>query len=822
MNPTLYDDPQYVESLLQDIRFGFRILIRSPFLTFAILAALALGVGANTAMFSLVDSVLLHPLRFPDPAALTLVWEVDPQGAISTASAANFLDWREKSHSFAELAGWSQSSYVITGGDRPRQVGGAAVTANFFKALGATPILGRTFLPGEDGLPNPSDASRVALISYSMWQEDLGGDPNVLGRTLILNQVPYAVVGVMGPDFRFLGRRHSVWVPMILNRPNRDFRFITVVGRLNRARSSAVAEMAGLERSLQESYPKTNKGWKIQVDDFREWLSQRSFRSRLFLLAGALALILLIACANVASLLLARSASRARELALRVAVGASPGRIVRQLLIESLMLALTGGGLGLVLAWALIRAAPGLLPTSVLPTGAPLELSPIVLAFTGGISVLTGMFFGLFPAISAGRADVQLALKESSRGSTGGRLRQVFRESLVVMEVAVALVLFSGAGLLLDSVRKLENLDLGIRLDHVLTLPVFLPPAKYDAIHAMEFQRRALERVRALPGVEGATEATNLPLMRLSMDVPFDLETAPPKEMEERPGANYVSIGPDYLKTLGIALKRGRMFTDADNQNSPPVVIVNEEFARRYFPNENPVGKRILLNRPVLGKDSFEGTIHPEIVGLIGNVRLENLNAGPIPLLYAPQLQNLWSPTTWLAVRTTVDPVTLTGAVRSIIGDLDRDLPVEQVRSLEEVYRNQFREPQFQSELMEALALLALLLAVVGIYGINAYTVAQRTREIAIRSALGASSGQIMAAVLSHGLKLAVMGVAIGLGGAFVASRLLATTLVGVSSQNAGMLAGSSAVLLGVSAVACYLPARRAAQIDPAGALRSD
>jgi putative ABC transport system permease protein len=817
---TRYDCPQDVDSFFQDVRFGLRILLRTPVITTAILLSLALGIGANTAMFSILDAVFLRPVRFADPANLTLVWEQEPQGDRHTVSAANFLDWRERSHSFAELAGWSPASYVITGADHPEQIAGATVTANFFHVLGARPVLGRTFLPGEDGIPKPSDASHVAVISYGMWQETLGGDPNVIGRIVRLNQVPYAVVGVMAPDFRFLGRGQAVWIPLTINRANRDFRYLTVVGRLNKPRTIAAAEMSTVARSLAEAYPKTNKGWTVAVDDFREWLANTFYRARLLLLAGALGLILLIACTNIASLLLTRSAARANELSLRAALGATPARIIRQLLIESFLLSGAGGILGVLLALVFIHAAPAILPPAVVPTGVPLEMSPLVLLFTAAISLTTGALFGMVPAVSAVRIKLQEALKDSGRSSTSGGTQRWFREGMVVFEVAVALMLVSVAGLLIASVRKLGGIDPGSRVDHVLTLRIFLPQGRYDASRALALHQLALKRVEALPGVESATIATNLPLSKLSMEVPFDLETAPPKTPEERPGIAYVGISPGYLQTLGIPLRRGRMFTDADNKTAPPVVIVNEAFAARYFPNEDPVGRTLLLNRPILGKDDFEDTIHPEIVGLVGNVKLERLNGPTVPILYAAHAQNVWSTSSWLAIRSTADPAGLTEAVRRAMLELDKDLPVEQAGSMEQIYLNQFAEPRFESQLMGGFAVLALVLAGIGIYSVNAYSVAQRGREIAMRVALGASPGTILLNVLGRGLVLAFTGIVAGVAGAFVAARLLKSMLAGVSAQNSWTLAFAALVLLVISVGACYLPARRAIRIDPSAALR--
>ena len=529
-------DRQDVDTFFQDVRFGVRILLRTPVITSAILLSLALGIGANTAMFSVLDAVFLRPVRYADPASLTLVWELEPQGGVRAVSAANFLDWREHSRSFTELAGWNPVSYVMTGADHPEQIVGAEVTANFFHALGARPVLGRTFLPGEDGIPKPSEASRVAIISYSIWQDTFGGDPNVIGRIVRLNQISYAVVGVMAPDFRFLGRNPAVWVPLTINRTNRDYRYLTVVGRLNGPRTTAAAEMTTLAQSLGETYPKTNKGWKIEVDDFREWLANAFYRARLLLLAGALGLILLIACTNIASLLLTRSTARSRELSLRAALGATPGRIIRQLMIESLLLAGSGGLLGVLLAWIFVKVAPAFLPPAVVPTGVPLEMSPLVLLYTAAISLATGALFGLVPAVSAVRIKLQETLKDSGRSSTGGGTQRWFREGMVVFEVAVALILVSAAGLLIASLQKLASVDPGSRVDHVLTLRIFLHLTRYNAARALALHQAALKLIEALPGVESATIAIESSSVELDAGSAFRFGNSAPKESRGEAG----------------------------------------------------------------------------------------------------------------------------------------------------------------------------------------------------------------------------------------------------------------------------------------------
>lgn len=810
-----------IKSLLQDIRFGARVLLRSPGMSLAVILALALGIGANTAMFSVIDALILHPLRYQNPSELVVVWDRDPQGQLRGASSGNFLDWR-KAKSFSDVAGWAPSAYTLTGLDRPEQIYGARVTAGFFKTLGVKPVLGRTFLPGEDGLDGAAATSKVAVIGYDTWQNTLSADPNVLGRTIRLNQTPYAIIGVMGPEFQFLSRRHQVWVPAVLDSANRDYRYLITVARLKTSLSAAGAEMSALARSLEESYPKSNAGWTIQVQDFQEYLVNGRLRTRLLLLFAAVGAVLLLACTNVASLLLARSAVRTREIAVRISMGATRGRIVRQLLTESLMLAAMGAALGILLASLLIAWAPGMVPVSSIPTTAPIRLNWLVLFFTLGIALLTGALFGLAPALTLARSDVRDTLNDASRGSTGGRGRQRFRQSMVVIEVAVALMLLAGAALMTESLRRMTDIELGFNANQVLTLRVFLPVARYNAAQAYQFHTRAIEKISSLPGVETAGMGSNLPLTRLNMYVPFDLDTAPPRGSSERPDVGYTTVSPGYFRTLGIALKRGRDFTDRDRAGAPTVAIVNEAFAALHFPKQDPVGRQLVINPPILGQNGFADTIRAEIVGIVGNVKLGDLSAPPEPILYLPLAQNLWSTVTYLTVRTRGNAASLIPAIRKEMGDLDKDQPVDQMGSMEQTFSDQFAEPRFQSELMGAFAALALLLAVVGIYGVNAYAVTQRQRELGVRIALGAQPRDVLFQALGEGLKLSAIGILLGLAGAYGLSSFFRSVLVGVTGINPLMVLGAAALLAVVALIACYFPARRAIRIDPASALRQE
>jgi putative ABC transport system permease protein len=809
-----------MESLLQDVRFGTRILLRTPVITGSIVLILALGIGTNSAMFGVVDGLLLHPVSYPNPETLVFVWNYDGQGVLNYSSAANFLDWRAQAKSISDFAAWVQTSFVVTGSDRPRQVAGAGVTANFFRTLGVQPALGRTFLPDEDGLDRPADAAHAAVISYRLWQEELGADPYVLGRTIRVDSVPYAVVGVMPADFQFRWRPQDIWVPISLNVHDRDYHDLLVIARLREPRARAAAEMAVIARSLEAAYPKSNAGWTIQVEDFREQLLNRTFRQRLLLLFGAVGLVLLIACTNVASLLLARSAAREREIAVRISLGATGTRLARQLLTESALLSLAGGGLGLALAWALIRVAPKIVPANAIP-GGPILLSVPVLWFALAISVLTSLLFGLAPALAAARPDLHTALKDASRSSTAGRGRQRFRQTMVAAEVAAALMLLASAGLMVESVRDLTHADPGFDPRNVLTLRLFLPTAKYDAAQALRFHRLALERLAALPGVKNATVGSSLPHLN-NFEVAFDREGSPPRAPAERPGVAYATVDAEYFRTFGISLKSGRFFTEADNENAPLVAIVNEALVARYFPDENPIGKRLLVDRPLRGQNGFEQTRRLEIVGVVGNVKLSNLSREQKPLIYAPHPQNAWSAAVWFAVRTEVNPAALASAVRSEVMSIDRDQPVEQVGSLEQMLTDQFVQPRFQTGLMGFFALFALILAALGIYGVNAYAVAQRRHEIGLRMALGASPGGVLREILGQGMLSTAIGIGLGLAGAVALSALLKSVLVGTSGTDPVTLLGMTLLLAAVATVACYLPARKATRIDPAVVLKAE
>jgi putative ABC transport system permease protein len=804
--------------LFQDARFGVRIFSRTPVITLSIILLLALGIGANSAMFSVVDGLLLHPVRYQDPEKLVFVWSYDPQGALSDLSPADFLDLRAHSHSLADLAAWMPTSFVVIGGERPRQVSGARVTANFFRTLGLKPVMGRTFLPDEDGLDRPANAARSAIISYRFWQQDLGGDPNVLGRTLRVDSIPYTVVGVAPNDFRFWWRTHDLWVPVTMNVHERDYRDLVAIARLTGTKAAAASELSVVARSLADAYPKNDRGWTLQPEDLKERLLNKTFRLRLLVLCGAVGMVLLLACTNVASLLLARAAARQTEIAVRISLGATASRLARQLLTESALLALCGGGLGLALAWWLIRAAPKFVPANAIP-GGPIELSWPVVWFSLALSVATCLLVGLAPAIGIARSEQQSTLKQSGRGTTAGRASQRARQAIVAAEVAVALILLAGAWLMASSLRNLMKSDLGFDASNVLTVRVFLPSSKYNAAQALRFYRAGLDHLRVLPGVQTATVATCLPVLNNCLTaVRFDREGSARAEAD-RPSAHYYAVGVQYFEVLRIRLTRGRFFTDADNETAPPVAMVNDTLAARYFPNEDPIGKRIVVSRPL--RFSGEEIVKLEIVGVVGNVK-SPVAEDAEPMIYAPHVQNPHSRGVWFAVRTAGNPAALASAVRGEFSAIDKEEPVEQVGTLDQMIEALLAQPRFQTGLMGSFAGVALLLAVLGIYGVNSYAVTQRRSELGLRMALGASRGSVLRLVIGQGMLPTGIGIVLGLAGAAGATSLLRSVLVGADRLDPIAFLGAALVLAAAAALACYFPARRATRIDPAIILRQE
>lgn len=793
------------DELRGDLRFGARSLRKNPgFATVAVLT-LALGIGASTAMFTLVDSVLLRPLPFHQPERLVVPLEVVPQRDLEVPSSPlNFFAWRDQVTSFEGLAGGHVQRRNLTGGGRPEELPVFASTASFFAVLGAEPRLGRLYAEGEVDEP-------VAVLSHRLWQRRFAGDPGIVGRTITLDGEIRTVLGVLPPDFHSLGERVDVWVPTRFD-PQGPGRFMHAVGRLRPGATleQAEAEMEGVLRSQQEEFPQWTVGWGVRLAPLHEQVTSEA-RPSLLVLFGAVTLLLLIACANVASLLLARSAVRQKEMALRVTLGATRPRLVRQTLVESLVLAGLAGLLGLALAAWGTRVLVRLLPADLaLPRVAEIGVDGGVLAFALGVSVLTGVLFGVAPALSGSAVRLAETLRETARGTTSGRL--AFRKILVVAEVALAVVLLVAAGLLGRSLQRMLDVDPGLRVEQVLTMQLTLTGPRYEGPEPKRrFLETVLPRLDALPGTRSVGAEIFLPLTGDKMGHVFFREDRPrPAPGEELPADVRVVAG-DYFRTLDIPLLRGRTFETGDDETAAPTFLVNQELADRFYPGEDPLGKPIAI--------PWGDDIVGRIVGIVGSVRENGLTEEPSPAIYRAYAQMPF-PQVAVVMRSDGEPLALADAAASVVRELDPDQPIAQVRTMEQVVAETVARPRFNLYLLAGFAGTALLLAAIGLYGIISFSVAQRRQEIALRVALGARRGTVLRQVVGEGMGLMLLGLLLGLGAALLATRVMASLLFGVAATDPPTLAATAAFLLAVALVACWLPARRALRVSPMAALR--
>jgi putative ABC transport system permease protein len=807
-------------TLLKDVRYAVRTLSRQPGFAAVAVVTLALGIGANTAIFSVIDAALLRSLPYREPGRLVHLWESKRSRDFERreASYPDFLDWRAQSTEvFEGLAGYTGRPVTLADAGEATRAPGAAVTANFFDLLGVKAALGRTFVEGEDGL----EGKRVAVLSHGLWQRRFGGDPATVGREVALDGQAYTVVGVLPANFNFalLGGT-DVWTPLAPSPQMASRRFqhwLKVVGRLRPGVTleGAQAHLATVASRVERDDPAAHAGVGLRAVPLQEEVVG-SVRPVLFVLLGAVGFVLLIACTNVANLLLARSAGRQKEVAIRAALGASRWRVVRQLLTESVLLSLAGGAAGLVLALWGVDALVALIPASQLmqmPYLQSLSLSRDVLLFAVGLSLLTGVLFGLTPALSASRTDLQSALKEGGRSSVSRGSRRL-RDLLVVAEMALALVLLVGAGLLLKSLVTMLRVDPGFDTRGLLTLRVALPPSRYKGDgQAARFYDEVLRRAGSVPGVRGAALTSNLPLGNEGGTATAQIvgRSTPISEMTE---ANVRTVSANYFEVLGIPLVRGRAFDGRDDAKAPPVLLVNKTYAERVFPGEDPVGRR--------AKFTFTGDTQFEIVGVVGDENVTSLDARTTPVIYTHMPQDSDSAAA-LVIRTdAADPLTLAAAVRGEVRALDPEVPVYAVQTLEQMVagsRATFVR-RYPAYLTGVFACVALLLALVGIYGVVSYAVAQRTHELAVRVALGARTSDVLRLVLGHGLLLALGGIALGAVGALALTRLISGLLFGVSAADPAVYGLVSLLLAAVALLACLVPARRATKVDPMVALR--
>ncbi len=805
-----------MQTLWQDLRYGARMLLKKPGFTLIAVLTLALGIGANTAIFSVVDALLLRPLPYHEPERLVMLAEKTREGRRTTVAYPNFEDWRARARSFEGMASTRSQALNLTGVDKPVQLRGRTVNWNFFQLLGVNPQLGRSFIAEDDRY----GAARTALLSNGLWKERFGGDTGVIGRKLLLSGELYEVIGVLPPGFEYF-RADDVYVPIgLFLQPNTGLTDrgsslgLYAVARLKPgvAVEQANSEMAALGAQLTREYPAVNSGKSAMAERLQDVMSE-GVRQSLWVLLGAVGFILLIACVNVANLLLARAADRQKEIAVRLALGAGRGRVIRQLLSESLLIAGLGGAVGLLAGRWMLDGLLALAPENT-PQLSRVGMDRTVLLFTLGVAALTSLLSGLLPALQASRADLQTALKEGGR-STGGASRERVRKTLLVVEISLALVLLSGAGLLTRSMYNLLRIDPRFNPESLLTMRFSLSAESYNLSRRRVFYDECLARVAALPGVRAAALTFSLPIGGSNWNSVFIAGDKPAPPRPDLPSSAYIPVSANYFETMGIRLTKGRLFTKSDGADSPLVVVINETLARRIWPGEDPIGKRVKQGWPE------SETPWREVVGVVNDVKLNGLERETPLETYVPLTQE--SPRSFgLAVRTAGDPLAAATAVERAIHSLDKDLPVSQVLTMDQLLGNSLSQRRLTLVLLASFAVLALLLAAIGVYGVIAYSVRQRTNEIGIRMALGAQTGDVLKLILTQGLKLALIGVVIGLAAAFALTRWMETLLFGVRPADPLTFVVIAAVLTLVALLACYIPARRAAKVDPMVALRCE
>jgi putative ABC transport system permease protein len=809
-------------SLMKDLGYALRQLRRSPGFTFVAVATLALGIGATTSIFSIIDGVLLRPLPFKSPGGLYMLWERNVKMGYeqSPPAAANFRDWRERNQVFEQLAAFDAvRKFDLAGNGNPERVDGAAVSPGLFEVLGVSPLLGRTFTADED----QSGRERVILLSYGLWQRRFNRDPSVVGKQITIDGRDFTVVGVMPPSFEFPGDTGTVlniftapaaqvWVPLALTPRQwneRSSHYLEVIGRMRSGIVPAVAQaqMNSIEQDITRQYPREYIGSDLKLVPLQAQVVG-SVRSALMVLFGAVVFVLLIACANIANLLLARATARKREVAIRSALGATGARLLRQMMTESVTLALAGGVVGTLMSFWAIRLIRAVLPSNF-PRAADIHLNSTILLFTAVVSTCTGLIFGLAPALQPLKMRTSESLKQGERGA-GGLFHTRLRNALVVSEIALALILLVGSGLLLKSFSRLRAVNPGFHPDHVLTMEISLPDARYPDPQKAGFFAQLLDRVRTLPGVQSAGAIGHLPLGGDMESYYMQVEGRAPLPNEfANPDCHVVM--PGYFEAMKVPLLEGRFPDQRDNLQSPHVLVINDVVARNVFPNESPIGKRLRM-----GFNGFSG----EIIGVVGYTRHLSLDSAPVEEVYTPYLQAPFWNQLSLTVRTGSAPMALAQPIRALVRSMDNDEPVAKIRTMEEVAQGSAAEPKFRAWLLGSFAFAALLLGGIGLYGVMSYAVAQRTREVGVRMALGASPSQVTELVLRDGLRLTLRGLAIGIAGALALVHLLSSMLYEVRPTDPLTFATMSIFLGVIALLASCLPARRAAKVDPMVALR--
>ena len=815
-----------MRNLLKDLKHGLRVLLKNPGFTAAAIIVLALGIGANTAIFSVVNAVLLRPLPFGDPSRLVQVWHTPPPKSfpgmkIFSVSAANFVDWQQQNHVFDKMTIISFSSLNLTGRDHPEALQGTAVSKDFFATLQTQPMLGRAFNPEED----QQGKNHVVILSYGLWKSRFAGDRDVVGKTVNFDEQAYTIVGVMGERFRYPGYA-QYWTPMAWTDKERAVRgehHYTVLARLKDgvAVPQAQAEMNNISTRLAQQYPEDDNGWGALVIPLREQMVSE-VRTSLLVLLGAVAFVLLIACANVANLVLAKTFARRKEIAVRVALGASGGRVLQQILVETILLSVAGGLLGLILARFGIALTLKFLSDN-LPKSTTVTLDAGVLAFTLFLSLVTGFIAGLVPAIRLSKTDINDALKQglgkTDSDSGGGRTRKI----LVVSEVALSLMLLVGAGLMIRSLWMLSTVQPGLDSHNVLTMTVVVPRQRFSGpIDEINYFNEILTRVRAVPGVSSAGAIDSLPMSGDGSHQPVAIEGRPVQALSDQPEVDTRVISPGYFSSMRVPVKRGREFTDSDGADRAGVAVISEAMARRFWPNEDPIGRHVTMS-------FFPGKVR-EIVGIVGDVKLDSLDAPssdatiylPLAQLTVSALGEWRSYPLQLAVRTASQPTSVVSAVSEAIHSVDRDIPISDVMTMDDLIDLSLSQRRFSMFLLACFAGLALLLAAVGIYSVISFSVRRRVREIGIRVALGADTSDILRLIVGEGMRPALLGIIIGAAGALALGRVIAGLIYGIKASDPVTFAAVAVLLSLVALLASIIPAYRAAKIEPTRALREE
>jgi predicted permease len=814
-----------MDALIQDIRFALRLLIKNRSFTAAAVLTLAVGIGANTAIFSLVNAVLLRQLSFKNPDQLMRIWSSRTDMDKGNFSLPDFIDYRDQNRTLERISAFSTWSANLVNAGEPERVFGVRSSANIFQMLGVNAEIGRTLLDEDD---NPGN-TRFVVLSHSFWNRRFGMSADILGRQLTLNDENYTVAGVLPPSFAFPGMEADIVVPLVpdtdpLRKERGSVSFLNVIGRLKEGvtRQQAETDLNAIASQLQQLYPVTNghkKGAKL-VPLHEELVG--NFRLAFIVLSGAVGLVLLIACANLANLVLAKASTRYREMAIRLAIGATRGRLVRQLLTENILLALLGGSLGLILTQPAMRAMIALSPAS-LPRAGEIGIDARVLLFTLLISLLSGVLFGLMPTLNISKDNLTEDLKGSGKGASDGSRRNSTRNLLILFEVAISLLLLISAGLLAKSFLRLQAVSPGFDIKNLLVMRLSLPKAQYSKPEMVAaFYEQLSAKIENLPGVQSVGATSVLPLGGSNVRINFTILGRPPLSVSERPMTQYRMTGPNYLRTMDIPIMSGRDFADRDTLHAQPVAIINDSFARRYWPDESPLGAHVKID------DNNQAPREVEVIGVVGDVRHTGLHEDPSPEIYVPisqipeeNIPLLTNNMNWV-VRTSAEPLTLAGAVRREVRSVNANVPTSYTRNMEQFISSSLAPSRFNLFFLGIFSIVALLLAGTGIYAVISYSVAQRTHEFGIRMALGAQQMDVLKMVVGSSLKIVLIGVALGLVAAYILTRLLSNLLYGISVTDPSIFASMALLFIIIALLASYIPARRAAKVDPIIALRSE